>query len=201
MSKLLKLTFAVLVLALPTLGWAQTKIAVVDLQEAILQTDVAQKRLEEIRNQAEFKTDKAEFERLKKEMDEMVKKFQKDAAVMSQEQQAAARQKLSSKQADLEHVVGKVQQTEQAAAQALLQELGPKVQEVLREIISCRWYRPVAAARRRDPRGRQLQHHRQGDRQAEPDGGEVITACFHWLNWRTVSVWSSAVKGTGHSPV
>ena len=135
-SKLLKLTFAVLVLALPTLGWAQTKIAVVDLQEAILQTDVAQKRLEEIRNQADFKTDKAEFERLKKEMDDMVKKFQKDAAVMSQEQQAAARQKLSSKQADLEHVVGKVQQTEQAAAQALLQELGPKVQEVLREIIS-----------------------------------------------------------------
>jgi outer membrane protein len=69
-------------------------------------------------------------------MDDMVKKFQKDAAVMSQEQQAAARQKLSSKQADLEHVVGKVQQTEQAAAQALLQELGPKVQEVLRDIIS-----------------------------------------------------------------
>ena len=55
---------------------------------------------------------------------------------MSQEQQAAARQKLSSKQADLEHVVGKVQQTEQVAAQALLQEMGPKVQEVLRDLIT-----------------------------------------------------------------
>ena len=136
MSKLLKVTFAVLVMALPALGWAQGKIAVVDLQEAILQTDTAQKRLEEIRNKPEFKTDKEEFDRLKKEMDDMVKKFQKDAAVMSQEQQTAARQKLASKQADLEHVVGKVQQTEQAAAQALLQELGPKVQEVLRELIT-----------------------------------------------------------------
>ncbi len=136
MSKLFKLTFAVLVLALPTLGWAQGKIAVVDLQEAILQTDLAQKRLQEIRSQDDFKADKAEFERLKKELDELVKKFQKDAAVMSQEQQSAARQKLASKQADLEHVVGKVQQTEQAAAQALLQEMGPKVQEVLREIIT-----------------------------------------------------------------
>jgi len=135
-SKLFKLTFAVLVLALPTLGWAQGKIAVVDLQEAILQTDLAQKRLEEIRSQDDFKADKAEFERLKKELDELVKKFQKDAAVMSQEQQTAARQKLASKQADLEHVVGKVQQTEQAAAQALLQEMGPKVQEVLRDIIT-----------------------------------------------------------------
>ena len=92
MSKLLKFTFAVLVLALPTLGWAQQgKIAVVDLQEGILKTDVAQKRLAELRAQDDFKADKAEFERLKKQMDHMVKKFQKDAAGMSQEQQAAAR--------------------------------------------------------------------------------------------------------------
>nr|MBP6724599.1 OmpH family outer membrane protein [Halioglobus sp.] len=83
MSKLLKCIFAVLVLAVPTLGWAEGKIAVVDLQEAILQTDVAQKRLEELRNQDSFKADKAEFERLKKEMDEMVKAFQKDGPVMS----------------------------------------------------------------------------------------------------------------------
>lgn len=136
MSKLLKFTFAVLVLALPTLGWAEGKIAVVDLQEAILQTDVAQKRLEELRNQDSFKADKAEFERLKKEMDEMVKAFQKDGPVMSQDQQAAARKKLAAKQAELEQVVGKVQQVEQAAAQALLQDLGPKVQQVLRELIT-----------------------------------------------------------------
>ena len=136
MSKLFKITFTVLVLALPTLGWAQGKIAVVDLQEAILQTDLAQKRLQDIRDQDDFKADKAEFEKLKKELDELVKKFQKDAAVMSQEQQAAARQKLTNKQADLEHVVGKVKQTEQAAAQALLQEMGPRVQEVLRDLIS-----------------------------------------------------------------
>ena len=136
MSKFIKITFAVMVLALPALGWAQGKIAVVDLQEAILQTDLAQKRLQDIRDQDDFKADKAEFEKLKKELDELVQKFQKDAAVMSQEQQAAARLKLASKQADLEHVVGKVQQTEQAAAQALLQEMGPKVQEVLRDLIT-----------------------------------------------------------------
>lgn len=136
MSNLFKVMFAVLVLVLPVAGWAEGKIAVVDLQEAILQTDLAQKRLQEIRSQEDFKADKAEFERLKKELDELAKKFQKDAAVMSQEQQTAARQKLASKQADLEHVVGKLQQIEQGAAQALLQELGPKVQEVLREIIT-----------------------------------------------------------------
>ncbi|MCB1730754.1 MAG: OmpH family outer membrane protein [Halieaceae bacterium] len=135
-NKLLKISFAALLLALPALGMAQEKIAVVDLQEAILQTDIAQKRLAEVRNQEDYKTDKAEFDRLKKEFDELVQKFQKDAAVMSQEQQTAARQKLASKQADLEHVTGKLQQAEQGAGQALLQELAPRVQEVLREIIT-----------------------------------------------------------------
>ncbi len=136
MSRLLKVAVTVVALALPVLGWAQGKIAVVDLQEAMLQTDLAQKRLKEVRDQEDYKSDKAEFDRLKEEFDDIVKKFQKDAAVMSQEQQVAARQKLASKQADLEHVTGKLQKAEQAAGQALLQEMAPKVQEVLRELIA-----------------------------------------------------------------
>ena len=55
---------------------------------------------------------------------------------MSQEQQLESRKKLASKHADLEHLTGKLQKTEQAAGQALLQELAQKVQEVLRELIS-----------------------------------------------------------------
>ena len=136
MRNFLKTTIAVVALALPVMGWAQGKIAVVDLQEAILQTDLAQKRLNDVRNQDDYKADKAEFDRLKKEFDELVKNFQKDAPVMSQENQVAARNKLASKQADLEHVTGKLQKAEQGAGQALLQEMAPKVQEVLREIIA-----------------------------------------------------------------
>ena len=136
MRKFLKASVVLFALALPTLGWAQGKIAVVDLQEAILQTDQAQKRLSQVREQDDYKSDKAEFDKLKKEFDDLVKDFQKDAAVMSQEQQLAARKKLASKQADLEHVTGKLQQAEQGAGQALLQEMAPKVQEVLREIIA-----------------------------------------------------------------
>ena len=136
MRKFLKASVVLFAMALPTLGWAQGKIAVVDLQEAILQTDQAQKRLSQVREQDDYKSDKAEFDKLKKEFDGLVKDFQKDAAVLSQEQQLAARKKLASKQADLEHVTGKLQQAEQGAGQALLQEMAPKVQEVLREIIA-----------------------------------------------------------------
>jgi len=123
-------------LLLPSIGWAQGKIAVINLEQAILQTDHAQKRLNTERNTDAYKSDKAEFDRLKEELDKMVQDFQKDVAVMSQDQQLAARRRLASKQADLEHVAGKLQQSEQEVGQLLLQEMSPKVQEVLQELIT-----------------------------------------------------------------
>lgn len=135
MKKLVS-ALAVVGLLLPAAVFAQGKVAVVNVQEAILQSDVAQQRLTQVRGEESYKADKNEFDRLKDELDKLVKDFQKDAAVMSQEQQIAARKRLASKQADLEHVAGKLQQSEQATGQALLQELSPMVQEVLRELIA-----------------------------------------------------------------
>ncbi len=135
-SILIRAALVAVAFTLPAMGWAQGKIAVVDLQEAILQTDLAQKRLAEVRGQEDYKADKAEFDKLKAEFDELLAKFQKDAAIMSQEQQVAARNKLASKQGDLEHVTGKLQKAEAAAGQALLQEMAPRVQTVLKEIIA-----------------------------------------------------------------
>ena len=136
MNRLIKAAVIALALTVPSLAAAQGKIAVVNLQEAILQTDLAQKRITEVRGQEDYKADKAEFDRLKSEFEDLAKKFQKDLAVMSQEQQVAARKKLASKQADLEHVTGKLQQAEQTAGQRLLQEMSPSVQQALRELIA-----------------------------------------------------------------
>lgn len=120
----------------PTLALAQGKVAVVNLQEAILQSDLAQQRLSEVRGEEGYQADKDEFDRIQEELEKLVQDFQKDAAVMSQEQQVAARKNLASKQADLEYVASKLQQAEQATGQALLQEMSPMVQEVLRELIA-----------------------------------------------------------------
>lgn len=135
MSRFVRVVIAVLAFSVPTLGWTEGKIAVVDVQGAILQTDIAQKRMGEVRDQDDYKKNKAEYDRLKSEGDSLLKTFQKDAAVMSQDQKIAAQQKLSSMQGDLDHVTSKLQQAEQTAGQALLQDMAPKVQEVLREII------------------------------------------------------------------
>lgn len=135
MTRLMKVVLAVVAFSIPTLGWTEGKIAVVDVQGAILQTDYAQKKLGEVRAQADYKKNKAEYDRLKTEGEGLLKTFQKDAAVMSQEQKTAAQNKLGSLQEDLDHVASKLQQAEQGTGQALLQEMAPKVQEVLRDII------------------------------------------------------------------
>lgn len=135
MSKLLKVALVMLAFSVPTLGWAEGKIAVVDLQGAILKTDIAQKRLGEVRDQADYKKNKAEADRLKSEGEALFKTFKKDEAVMSLEQKSAAEKKLSGIQDDFRIVVEKMQQAEQTVARGLLQEMAPKAQEVLRDII------------------------------------------------------------------
>ncbi len=120
---------------LPVVASAQGRIAVVNLEEAILQTDEAQQRLNGLRTEDDYAADKAELERLQGEREALIKELQNDLAVMSAEQQQAARKRLASKNADLEHVLRKLQKQEQDLGQALLQEMTPKVQAVLRDLI------------------------------------------------------------------
>ena len=123
-------------LLLPGLASAQGKIAVVNLEAAILQTDLAQARLEEFEKNEDFTSDKTEFENLRKELDQLVQDFQRDQAALSEDQMVAARQKIASKNSDLEYVAKKLQTLQQQNAQQVLQELAPKAQGVLREIIT-----------------------------------------------------------------
>ena len=123
-------------LVLPTLAMAQGKIAVVNLEEAILQTDLAQQRLAEFEKNEDFTRDKNEFEILREELDKLVQDFQRDQAAMSEDQMVAARQKVSSKNSDLEYVAKKLQTLQQQNAQRVFQELAPKAREVLRDIIT-----------------------------------------------------------------
>lgn len=136
MSKTFKVLLASLVLVLlPVAASAQGRIAVVNLEEAMLQTDEAQERISGLRETEDYAADKAELDRLQTEREDLVKELQNDLAVMSAEQQQAARKRLANKNADLEHVLRKLQQAEQELGQQLLAEMTPKVQAVLRDLI------------------------------------------------------------------
>lgn len=135
MNVMRKFMLATAILMLPAMASAQGKIAVVDLEQAILQTDYAQSRLAELEANENFASDKAEFEALREELETLAENFQRDQAAMSEDQQVAARQKLASKQQDIEYVAKKLQGMQQQNAQRVFQEIAPKAREVLREII------------------------------------------------------------------
>lgn len=136
MSRIMNITIASLALVLlPMMASAQGRIAVVNLEEAILQTDEAQQRLNGLREAEDFKADKAELDRLQAEREALIKEVQNNMAVMSAEEQQSARKRLTNKNADLEHVLRKLQQAEQELGQILLQEMTPGVQVVLRDLI------------------------------------------------------------------
>ena len=75
---------------------AQGRIAVVDLEQAILQTDFAQQRIRDFEASEAFAEDLAEFDSLKGELDQLFQNFQRDQAAMSDDEKVAAQQKLAS---------------------------------------------------------------------------------------------------------
>lgn len=137
--KMFKTVAVALVLLVAPLAssWAaaEGKIAVLDTQQAILGTDEAQKRLKTLRDKPDFQANNKELEKLKKEYNDIIAQLQKDLAVMSPEQKDKQRQKIEEKRNDIEHVVRKLQQAEQEQLQSLMQDMGPKLQKVVADLI------------------------------------------------------------------
>ncbi|GAA4096288.1 OmpH family outer membrane protein [Zhongshania borealis] len=127
---------AVAVMALWACGVAaEGRIAVFDVEAAVLNTDMAKKRLTDMRNQAEYKKNVSELESLKKKYDKVVEQFQKDFDILSAEQRQATKNKIDAARADGEHIARKIESANQQEAQSILQELGPKLQAILPQLV------------------------------------------------------------------
>lgn len=136
-TKIVALLFTLLICAAANAQLAATpgRIAVLDAQGAILSTDEAQKRIKALDAQPDFDTDRKQFEKLKKEYEDMVKQLQKDAAVLSNEQKEAQRKKLETKGADIEYLGRKLQGKRQELMQAYMQEQDAKFKKVVTDLI------------------------------------------------------------------
>ncbi|MGB2255774.1 MAG: OmpH family outer membrane protein [Spongiibacter marinus] len=114
---------------------AQGRIAVFDLEAAVLNTDVAKQRLNALRNQKEFKNNLSELETVRKDYEKLVQKLQKDIEIMSAEQRQLAKNQIDSKRSDGEHLARKIEAAQQQEVQTIMKEVGPKLQKLLPEII------------------------------------------------------------------
>lgn len=135
MIKLCRAGLFVVALLASAFAAAQGKIAVLDVQGAILNTEAAQKQLKDLRAQPAYTQNRKELDKLKKDYDDIIKQLQKDLAVMSADQKEAQRKKIEEKRADLEHVARKLQASEQELAQRLIQEMAPKLEKIVSDLI------------------------------------------------------------------
>lgn len=135
MKRLFKSILVAVSVALSMTAMAEGKIAVLNAQQAIINTEVAQNRLQALRAETSYAANRKDLEALGKSYQEIVAQLQKDAAVMSPEQQQAEAKKIQEKRADIEHVQRKLQTAEQELLQAVAQELSPKLQEAVKQLI------------------------------------------------------------------
>jgi outer membrane protein len=134
-KKLAKLTLFFVALCSSVGVSAEGKIAVLNAQQAIINTEVAQQRLKELREQTTYAENRKQLETLGKSYQDTVAQLQKDAAVMGPEQKQAEAKKLQEKRADIEHVQRKLQAAEQELLQAVAQEIAPNLEKVVTELL------------------------------------------------------------------
>jgi len=111
------------------------KIAVVDLQLAVMQTTAAQKSLEEFKKQKTVSEDLKSFEGDTKAYQKAREKYEKNRAVMSDSKRAEAVAELRSMEEDLQHTGTKLQKAERAFQQQVIQKFAQDALRITENIV------------------------------------------------------------------
>lgn len=115
--------------------FADGKVAVFNLQSAILNTTAAQAQIKEFEAKADFAELKAQFESVRAELQGMDKDAQTNSVTWSDEQKAEHRKNMEYKRVDLEVVTKKLQQESQTIVSQILQSQAQAAQAVVQELV------------------------------------------------------------------
>ncbi len=126
---------AAVLASLSALTFAEGKIAVVNLQEALFNTDVAQQRRVELESDADFTKDVEEVKTIQESGRTLLEKIQKDGALMAPAERQQLEAKIKGKQADMEHLARKIQEAQQGLMQGLMLEMNEGMQQAVQELI------------------------------------------------------------------
>lgn len=118
-----------------TVALAQGKIAVVDLGSAIFSTDVAQERQNELQSESDYASLQARFDSITADMKALQEEAEAERMTWSQDQAQDFRERMEGLQADRELVGKRLQRQIRSLQNEVAEELQPKAQEALQEII------------------------------------------------------------------
>lgn len=135
MRNQVKFLVAMLALLAASCVFAQGKIAVVNPEKAILDTDVAKQKLQALQKDPDYVENKNEFEKIQKEGQALVQKLKKDGSVMSDQQRSDLEHRIKEKQSDLKHVAGKLQAAQQDAARELIGQMRDQARTIIAGLI------------------------------------------------------------------
>ncbi|MCZ6618523.1 MAG: OmpH family outer membrane protein [Gammaproteobacteria bacterium] len=117
---------------------AELKIAVVDTQRALIESEEAQALQKTM--QEELKSEEDAARALNEEIQALTEQLQKDGEVMSPAEQRKAQKAIEDKQIDLQFMVNKLQKAVQDRNQELGNVMLPKIDAVLKDLIELEGY-------------------------------------------------------------
>lgn len=112
-----------------------SKIAVVDVRIAVLQTEKAQAQFEELKKQSDFKKNLDDVEKIEADLKSMVEAYQKDRAVMSAEKRADEEKRIIEKQKDRNYIASKLQDAQKQWAERAMDEQAQGLTRVLKNLV------------------------------------------------------------------
>ncbi|NVK11853.1 MAG: OmpH family outer membrane protein [Gammaproteobacteria bacterium] len=136
MSVIKNLSIALVALTLSAVVSAQGKVAVVDFQAALLETDVAQQRLLALEAESDYQATLAQAEQLVADIRSLQEEGQANAVAWSQEQLAAQQALIQNKNVDLQAANTKLRDAQNRVLQGIFAELQPRGMAALNEIIN-----------------------------------------------------------------
>lgn len=131
MKKMMKLiVVSAALVAAPLAFAAKDKVAVFDVQEAILSTNMAKSEMKAFEARSDISKMISDAEKLKKDITALRSEMSKGGSV-SQEKQKS----VEFKQADFELIVRKLNAERQAAGKKLMEDLGPRLETIVKDIV------------------------------------------------------------------
>ncbi len=125
--------FFTLCLGASSIASAQLVIGFVDTARAISESDEGKALLEQI--ESELAEDQARLQALQDELASLQEKFETDREIMSDDERRRQRRSIEEKNSDLQYEFQKYQRELQERQQEVLQEMAPKVNAALADII------------------------------------------------------------------
>ncbi|CAH0990704.1 hypothetical protein SIN8267_00798 [Sinobacterium norvegicum] len=140
MLKSMKVSLAVFaamfsLLSFSTVAAAEGKIAVVNIEKAIFETETAKSQMKKMQSIPEYKSGTDALKKLSGEATALEEKFKKDGATMSTAEKESLQNEFKGKLADIQYEENKLKKMGQEIYGKVLRAMEPKVREVMAVVV------------------------------------------------------------------